>query len=267
DAGEGPGAEQPHGQHGVPGAGAVEDEADEQRRAGEQAGQDGGAGPAVGGPADQAVDDAEQSAAGEQGAGDVERGPGAVGLREAQTGERDEGEAQRNVQPEDPLPRDVLGEAAADQGSGGHGESVDGAPDAVGGPAPRLGHGGGEQGQRQGHHDRRAGALDRAGGDEGVDAGGEGRGRGRRGEDGEAGDEEAPTAEAVTEGGAEHQQHGEGERVGAHGPFEVVQCAAQVLSDGGQRGGDDEVVQGRHEAGDAGDDEGPGGSPATFGVR
>ncbi|CAM5255908.1 hypothetical protein SVIOM342S_07304 [Streptomyces violaceorubidus] len=65
-------------------------------------------------------------------------------------------------------------------------------------------------------------------------------------------------AEAVAEGRAEHQEDGEGERVGAHRPFQVVQRAAQVLADGGQGGGDDEVVQGRHETGDAGDDEGPG---------
>ena len=38
-------------------------------------------------------------------------------------------------------------------------------------------------------------------------------------------------------------------------------AAAEVLADGGQGGGDDEVVECRHEAGDAGDDEGPDGWP------
>lgn len=73
-------------------------------------------------------------------------------------------------------------------------------------------------------------------------------------------------AEAVAEGRAEHQQDGEGECVGAHRPFQVVQASAEVLANGGQGGGDDEVVEGRHESGDAGDDEGPGGSPATCGL-
>ena len=80
-------------------------------------------------------------------------------------------------------------------------------------------------------------------------------------------DEEEPAAaEPVAERRAEHQQDGEGEGVGAHRPLQVVQRAAEVLADGGQGGGDDEVVEGRHESGDAGDDEGPDGSPATCGL-
>jgi hypothetical protein len=76
----------------------------------------------------------------------------------------------------------------------------------------------------------------------------------------------AAAAEPVAEGRAEHQQDGEGERVGAHGPFQIVQAPAEVLTNGGQGGGDDEIVEGRHESGDAGDDEGPGGSPAACGL-
>ena len=68
-----------------------------------------------------------------------------------------------------------------------------------------------------------ADALDRAGGDQFVDPGCEcGRGGGR-GEDREPDDEEPAAAEAVAERGAEHQQDREGEGVGAHRPFEVLQ--------------------------------------------
>ena len=65
----------------------------------------------------------------------------------------------------------------------------------------------------------RADALDGAGGDERVDAGRERGGGGGAGEDREAGEEEPAAAEAVAEGGAEHQQHGEGERVRVHRPM------------------------------------------------
>ena len=44
------------------------------------------------------------------GAGDVEAGVGAVALGQAQPGERQQADAERDVQPEDPLPGDVLGE-------------------------------------------------------------------------------------------------------------------------------------------------------------
>ncbi|GAA3222887.1 hypothetical protein GCM10020256_30610 [Streptomyces thermocoprophilus] len=128
----------------------------------------------------------------------------------------------------------MLGEAASDEGSGGDGEAVDGAPDAVGHAALGDGDGGREEGEGERHHDGRACALDGAGGDEGADAGCHGRRGGGGGEDGGADLEEAAPAEAVAEGRAGHEQDGEGECVGADGPFEVVQGSAEVLADGGQ---------------------------------
>ncbi len=259
DRAEGPVGEEPHGEHGVLGAAAVEDEAQQQDAAGDHRGEHGGAGPAVGLGVDQAVDDAEEAAADEERAGDVEAGARGVGLGEAQAGEREQRDAERDVQPEDPVPGDVLGEAAADERAAGDGEAVDRAPDAVGHAAPLGGDGGGEEGEGQRHRDRGADALDGAGGDQAVDAGGE-RGGGRGGgEYRHADDEEPAPAEAVAEGGAEHEEDGEGEGVGVHRPLEVLEAAAEVLADGGEGGGDDEVVEGRHEAGDAGDHQRPGG--------
>lgn len=236
---------------------AVVDESADQRGTGDQPGEDRGAGPAVGVGADQPVDDAEEAAADQEGARDVEPGVRGVRLRQTQPGQRQQNQADRHVQPEDPLPGEVLGEAAADQGPAGDGKSGDGAEDAERHAAAGGGHGGREQGERQRHHDRRTDPLDGPEGDQLIDPGRQGRGGGGAGEDGEPGEEEPPPAEPVTEGRTEHQQHGEGQGVRVHRPFELRQFAAEALADGGQGGGDDKIVERGHEAGDAGDDEGP----------
>ena len=81
-------------------------------------------------------------------------------------------------------------------------------------------------------------------------------GRSRRGPD----DEQPSAAEAVAQRGAEHQQDREGERIGAHGPFKVLEATAEILADGGQSSGDDQVVECADESGRAGDDHRPYGS-------
>ena len=80
------------------------------------------------------------------------------------------------------------------------------------------------------------------------------------GEDGEAADEEPPAAEAVAEGGAGEQEHREGQRVGVDRPLEAGDAGVQVVADGGQRRGHDQVVERDHEQRDRGDDEGPDGA-------
>ena len=86
DPGEGPVAEEPHRQHRVLGADAVEHEAGEQSGTGEQPQQDDPVGPADDGRPDQPVHDPEEAAAGQQGAADVERGAGAERLRRGAAG-------------------------------------------------------------------------------------------------------------------------------------------------------------------------------------
>ncbi|MDQ1013937.1 hypothetical protein QFZ43_000486 [Streptomyces afghaniensis] len=49
---------------------------------------------------------------------------------------------------------------------------------------------------------------------------------------------------------------------GAHCPFEVLEAAAEVLADGGEGGGDDQVVERGDESGRAGDGHGPDGAAA-----
>ncbi len=77
------------------------------------------------------------------------------------------------------------------------------------------------------------------------------------GEDAEAEREDAPPPEAVAEGRAGEQQHGEGERVGVDGPLEPGEAGVQVGADHRQRRRDDEVVERDHEERDRGDRERP----------
>jgi hypothetical protein len=69
-------------------------------------------------------------------------------------------------------------------------------------------------------------------------------------------DAEQPLAAvAVAEGGPGEQEDGEGERVGGDGPLQPGKARVQRLLDRGQRRGDDEVVELRHEHRGADDDE------------
>jgi hypothetical protein len=72
--------------------------------------------------------------------------------------------------------------------------------------------------------------------------------------------EQSSTTEAVAQGCAEHEQDREGEGVGAHRPFEVLEAATEVLPDGWEGSGDDQVVECGDESGQAGDDYGPDGA-------
>ena len=82
----------------------------------------------------------------------------------------------------------------------------------------------GEQGQGERGDDRAADALQGAGGDELAGAGREGRGGGGGGEEREPGEERPLAAEAVAERGARDQGDREGERVGVHGPLELLEA-------------------------------------------
>ena len=77
------------------------------------------------------------------------------------------------------------------------------------------------------------------------------------GEQADAEHEDPPAAEAVAERGAGQEQDGEGEGVGIHDPFELGEAGIELGADHRQCGGDDEIVQGRHEQDDRGDGECP----------
>ena len=71
------------------------------------------------------------------------------------------------------------------------------------------------------------------------------------GEDRDADDEQPLATEPVAERGAGQQQDRERQRVGVDHPFELGDGGAEVGADDGQGGRDDEVVERRHEDGDA----------------
>ena len=183
-----------------------------------------------------------------------------MALVEAPPRERDQDEAERDVDPEDPLPGKTGDDSAADERADRDREAADPAPRAQGEPTLLGGHRRREERQRQRSDDRAADALGRARGDERVDRRGErGGGRGRR-EDPEPDHEHAPPAEAVAERGAGQEKHRKGQRVGVHGPLEPLDPGTEVLADHGQRGRDDEVVEGDHHQRKRGDDECPDGA-------
>ena len=113
--------------------------------------------------------------------GQVERGVRAAALGDAAPGTSGiSAEPDRHVQPEDPLPRDALGDRAADQRAAGHGEAVDREEDAQRRAASLGRERGAHQRQRQRGHHRRAHALHRPRGDQRLDRSAPARTRPRR---------------------------------------------------------------------------------------
>ena len=143
-------------------------------------------------------------------------------LHEA-AGDREAGDADRDVDQEDPLPVEAAGEQAADERADRERRADRG---AVGGERAgallrgreRLR----EQRQRDREHDRGADALDRAGGVEEDDVGRQGACTRGDGEDREADREEAAAAEAVGERAGGQHDAGQRERVGVDDPLQAA---------------------------------------------
>ena len=198
-------------------------------------------------------DDAE---GGEHDARDVEPHPhaGDAGQREQRERDRDDGD--RHVQPEDRGPVPAVDDRTADDRAECDAEAGDAAPDADrGGPQP-VRHRADEQRERQRHGHRGAGALHGTGGDQERLVPGERAGGGGEREDGDAEDEDAAAAEPVAETDREEHQGGERERVRVGDPLQPLDVRTEVGMDGGERGGDDEVVERGHEHGHAGREDG-----------
>ncbi len=110
--------------------------------------------------------------------------------------------ADRDVDPEDPRPRQALGDPTPDNRAGNESKPGHAAEHAERLAALLRRKGCTQQRHRRGHHQRRAGALDSARGDQRAGAVGQRAGGRRRDEQGEARSEHAAAAEAVAEGGA-----------------------------------------------------------------
>ena len=225
-------------------------------RTGHERGDDLRARPTVRVAVHEAPDDPEQSQPTEHHARHVERLVVAAGLAQLR-GEGEQDEADRHVQPEDPVPGDALDDRAADERPHSHGEAGDARPGAERDSASVRGHRRAEKGQRQRRDDRAAETLQRTCGDQPLGRRGERGHRGGPREDREPDDEHPLPPEAVAERGARQKEDREGEGVGIDDPLELLDRRAEVDADDGQRGRHDEVVEHHHEQRDRRDDERP----------
>ena len=123
-------AEEAHRQHRVLGAQLPRDERRDEGEADDERSDDLGRGPADRVAADERPDDPEEARADEPDAGQVDAAERALRLVEPQQCERQEHEAERNVQPEDPVPGDAVHDGAADERPERDREAADAAPGA-----------------------------------------------------------------------------------------------------------------------------------------
>ena len=161
---------------------------------------------------------------------------------------RDCGQADRDVDEEDPLPREGVGDDPAQQDARSGAEAADCAPNAERDvPLPALGEGG-HQDRKGGRRDRgRAEPLDRPGADQrGVVPGETAQERADREQD-EAGHEDPAPAEQVGCAAAKEQEASEDECVGGDHPLQVRLREAQIRLDRGKCDVHDRDVEHDHE--------------------
>ena len=140
---------------------------------------DAGARPAVSVAVDESPHDARASLR-SRARGPGGRAPVGAGRLPELRRQGQEHEPDRNVEPEDPLPRDAVDDRAADERAHGDGEARDARPGSERGTAPLAGDRGAENRQGQRRDDRGAESLQRPSRDQPVGRGCE-RGRGGRG--------------------------------------------------------------------------------------
>ncbi len=229
----------------------VDDEGDQRQHARGDASDGLGAAPAGGVAAHEPPHDPERGERDQHQPREVERAVAPARLRDPGEHERHRQQPDRDVDPEDPLPGQAVGDRAADHRP---------APDGQAGQALQRAHrraaalgreGGADERQRERHHERRADALDGTGDDQRGRVGRQrAGGRGER-EQRQARGEQPSPPEAVAERGRGQQQHREGEVVGVHRPLEFFDRGSEVGADRGERGRDDERVERDHEGGDS----------------
>jgi hypothetical protein len=162
--------------------------------------------------------------------------------------EEDRERADRHVDPQDPLPAEVLGEDAAEQDAGRAAGAGHGAPDAERPVALRaLGERRGDDGERGGGDQRGAQALEGAGDDEHDVVGRQAADERGDGEDPEPEHEQPAAAQEVGHAAAEQQEAAEDEGVGVDDPREVLAGELELAADGGQRDVHDGGVDHDHE--------------------
>jgi hypothetical protein len=166
--------------------------------------------------------------------------------------ECERGQAEGDVDEEDPFPAGAVDERAADQPSCGGADAAERAPDPERLVSLRA-VGERRRDDREGGrgHDRGAGALDHAGRKERRRRPGEPAHERRGREEQDTGHEQAPAPEEVGRPSSEQEQAAEGERVSAQHPLQALLREAEVGSDRGQRHEHDRAVEDHHEEGGA----------------
>jgi len=178
---------------------------------------------------------------------DVERSAGAEALPRASEHERNDHEADRNIEPEDPLPSDAFGDRATRDRSGNQGKSHDATEDPQCRPTRLAWECRGKQRHRERHHQRRAGPLHGARRDQPAGAARK-RARARCDhEQPEAGCEHAPAPPVVAERGGGQQQHCQAQVVGVYRPLQRLHRGAKIGAHCAQCGRDREGVESDHE--------------------
>ncbi len=202
------------------------------------------------GGADDGVDAEHQRGRDQHRAQGVGAGPqagAAVGGQDAQR-QQGGGQAERQVDQEDPVPVQRLGEDSAEDLADRRAGRADEAEGADGTAAlARLGEERDEHAEADRGGQGAADALEEAGGDQQLRAGGEGAQQRGRGEQRQAGDEHLPAADEVPEPAGQQEQPGEGDQIGVDGPGQAGGGEAEVLLDGRQGDGDDRAVQDDHQ--------------------
>ena len=163
--------------------------------------------------------------------------------------EQADDDADRDVDQEDPVPIEVVGEDAAEQHADRAAARRDEAEHAHRlGPLGRLGEEGHHQGQRHGRGNGPADALHRASRDEQPLRGRQAAAERRQREERDAGEEQAAVAVEIPEAPAQQQAAAEGEHVGVDDPGKRRLREAEIGADRGQRDVHDGRVEHDHEA-------------------
>jgi hypothetical protein len=163
----------------------------------------------------------------------------------------DRNHADRQVDEEDPAPRQALREDAAEDRPGGGRRAVDSAPDAEGHPAIAALVGGADERDVRREHRGGPDALHATGGDQDGRRARQPRGQRGGGEDDQAADVDRLAADEIRERPGSEQQRREGEGVDVDHPLQLRERRVQIGGHVGQGHVHDRHVDEEHERSEA----------------
>jgi len=169
-------------------------------------------------------------------------------LREEEGAQNQRRDSDRHVHEEDPRPREVLDEDAAEQHAERGTDATDGTPAAqCDVPLAAFLEGRNEDRQRSRRDGCRTESLERSEGDERRLTPGESAEKRAEREDGDAEHEHAPTPQQIGRPSSEQEKAAEDERVCADHPLEVLLREPEIGLNGRERDVDDRDIEDGHE--------------------